>query len=52
MAKDELVRKFVLQGYGTKRARYWIREFINLGLLFEDHGIIDVEPNARERYRS
>lgn len=49
--KDEMIRRFVLQGYGPKRARYWIREFIDLGLLFEENGILDVEPSAKERCR-
>lgn len=51
VSKDELIRRFILQGYSAKRAKYHIREFIYAGLLFEENGIIDVEPAARERCR-
>lgn len=49
--KDDLIRRFILNGYSAKRAKYHIREFIYMGLLFEENGIIDVEPAARERCR-
>lgn len=32
-AEDEIIRLFVTNGYGRKRARFWIREFVDLNWM-------------------
>ncbi len=43
LTEKELIEMFVLNGYGSKRARFWIREFVDLGWLRDNEdGTYDV----------
>ena len=36
LTEKELIALFALNGYGSKRARYWIREFVDLGWMIDN----------------
>ena len=31
--EEDVIRRFIAEGYGRKRARFWIREFIDLNWI-------------------
>ena len=36
LTEKELIALFAMNGYGSKRARFWIREFVDLGWMIDN----------------
>ena len=36
VSEDDIISKFLLAGYGRRRARFWIREFVDMGWMIDN----------------